>query len=93
MEKPLDYLKINRNSWNRRTEFHVQSEFYDLKGFLDGKNSLNPIELNILGDIKGKSILHLQCHFGQDSISLGRLGAEVVGRFIRQSDSNGRGPS
>lgn len=40
---------------------------------------MNPIELNILGDIKGKSILHLQCHFGQDSISLGRLGAEVVG--------------
>ena len=79
MEKTLDYLEINKNSWNRRTEFHIQSEFYDLHGFLQGNSSLNPIELELLGDLKGKSVLHLQCHFGQDSISLSRLGAEVVG--------------
>ncbi len=40
---------------------------------------VNEIELNLLGDIKGKSVLHLQCHFGQDTISLGRLGANVTG--------------
>ena len=47
--------------------------------FLKGRNSLNSIELDLLGDIKGKSVLHLQCHFGQDSISLSRMGAKVTG--------------
>lgn len=46
---------------------------------MNGNSSLNDIELNLLGDIQGKSILHLQCHFGQDSISLSRLGAKVTG--------------
>ncbi|MCA5006180.1 class I SAM-dependent methyltransferase [Sphingobacterium bovistauri] len=79
MKGPIDYIKINKESWNRRTAFHVDSEFYDMKSFLQGNTSLNPIELELLGDLKGKSILHLQCHFGQDSISLSRLGAEVTG--------------
>jgi len=50
-----------------------------MDGFLKGKTSLNNIELNLLGDLQGKTILHLQCHFGQDTISLSRLGAEVTG--------------
>lgn len=74
-----DYLEINKKSWNTRLDAHLQSDFYDLKGFIDGRSSLNKIELDILGDLKGKSILHLQCHFGQDSISLSRMGANVVG--------------
>lgn len=74
-----NYLEINRNSWNNRTESHLKSEFYDLKGFLNGNSSLNDIELNLLGDLQGKSVLHLQCHFGQDTISISRLGAEVTG--------------
>ena len=74
-----NYININRESWNRRLDSHLKSEFYDLESFLEGKNSLNEIELNLLGDIKGKSVLHLQCHFGQDSISLSRLGAKVTG--------------
>lgn len=79
MDLEHDYIEINRQSWNNRTDAHLKSEFYDLDGFLKGKTSLNDIELNLLGDIRGKSILHLQCHFGQDTISLGRLGAEVTG--------------
>ena len=47
--------------------------------FLQGKSSLNDIELELLGDITGKKVLHLQCHFGQDTISLGRMGADVTG--------------
>ncbi|MCB0480355.1 MAG: class I SAM-dependent methyltransferase [Flavobacteriales bacterium] len=47
--------------------------------FLSGQTSLNSIELNLLGDIKGKSILHLQCHFGQDTLSLARMGAICTG--------------
>ena len=79
MNKDKNYLEINRNSWNKKTDIHMLSDFYDMKGFLSGNSSLNEIELHLLGDIKGKSILHLQCHFGQDSISLGRMGAKVTG--------------
>lgn len=77
MEK--EYIEINKASWNSRTDAHLESEFYDVKGFITGKTSLNKIELDLLGDISGKSILHLQCHFGQDTISLARLGAKVTG--------------
>ncbi|MFT5860466.1 MAG: ubiquinone/menaquinone biosynthesis C-methylase UbiE [Flavobacteriaceae bacterium] len=79
MDKNLDYIEINREAWNRRTSFHVDSDFYNTPAFIAGKSSLNSIELELLGDVKGKSILHLQCHFGLDSISLSRLGAEVTG--------------
>ena len=79
MDSEQNYREINRQSWNNRIDSHLKSEFYDLEGFLNGKTSLNEIELNLLGDLKGKTILHLQCHFGQDSISLSRLGADVTG--------------
>src|SRR5690606_5803810 len=79
MERPKDYIALNKDSWNRRTEYHVKSEFYDMDNFLNGSSSLNPFELALLGDLNGKSVLHLQCHFGQDSISLSRMGANVVG--------------
>ncbi|MFT2009506.1 class I SAM-dependent methyltransferase [Pontibacter sp. 13R65] len=75
----LNYIEKNRESWNSSTDYHVKSDFYDMDGFLKGNSSLNSIELNLLGDIAGKSVLHLQCHFGQDSISLARMGANVTG--------------
>lgn len=75
----MNYSKINKDSWNRRTEIHYHSEFYNIKKFIEGESSLNGIELNLLGEIKGKKILHLQCHFGQDTISLNRLGAATTG--------------
>jgi SAM-dependent methyltransferase len=74
-----NYLEINKNSWNAKVEPHLKSDFYFVDEFLKGKSSLNSIELALLGDVAGKRILHLQCHFGQDSISLSRLGAEVTG--------------
>ena len=79
MKKEDHYIEINRKSWNNRIETHLSSEFYDLDNFKKGKSSLNTIELALLGNLKGKTILHLQCHFGQDTISLSRLGAEVTG--------------
>ena len=79
MKKEDNYIAINRQSWNNRVQSHMNSDFYDLEGFLKGNTSLNSIELELLGDIKNKHILHLQCHFGQDSLSLGRLGAHVTG--------------
>ena len=74
----LDYITKNRQSWNNRVDAHIQSAFYDNERFLQGKSTLNPIELVLLGDVQGKTILHLQCHFGQDSISLARMGASVT---------------
>lgn len=79
MSKEANYIEINRQSWNNRTNTHLQSEFYDLDNFVKGKTSLNKIELDLLGDVAGKTILHLQCHFGQDTISLSRLGVETTG--------------
>lgn len=79
MADELNYLEKNKESWNRRTDYHVDSEFYDVKGFLEGRTSLKPIELKLLGDVSNKSILHLQCHFGQDTISLARMGANATG--------------
>lgn len=75
----MDYLKTNEESWNKRTAIHVNSEFYDVKGFLQGKNALQEIELNEVGDVAGKTLLHLQCHFGLDTLSWSRLGANVTG--------------
>lgn len=74
-----NYIEINKQSWNGRLEAHLASDFYDMDGFLKGNSSLNKIELDLLGDIKGKKILHLQCHFGQDTISFSRMGAEATG--------------
>lgn len=74
-----DYKKINKAAWNLKTTIHIKSDFYNNESFLKGESSLKQIELDLLGDIQGKSILHLQCHFGQDTISLSRLGARVTG--------------
>ncbi len=76
----MEYLKINKNYWDTRVESHVESEFYAMNEFLAGNSSLRFIELEHLPkDLSGKKILHLQCHFGQDSLSLARMGAEVTG--------------
>lgn len=74
-----DYENINRESWNSRTDVHFESAFYDNPSFLKGRSSLNSIELPLLGDLKGKTVLHLQCHFGQDTISMARMGAIATG--------------
>lgn len=63
--------------WNARTA--VNAARNDIAGFKVGKSTLNPIELEELNDVTGKSLLHLQCHFGLDTLSWARLGAHVTG--------------
>lgn len=76
----LKFLNINREGWNIRTPIHLQSDFYDVESFRrKGKPSLNPPELKLLGNVKGKHLLHLQCHFGLDTLSLAKLGAVTTG--------------
>jgi ubiquinone/menaquinone biosynthesis C-methylase UbiE len=79
MENLPDYKEINRQTWNNKTDVHIASDFYDNEGFLNGKSTLNVIELELLGDISGKKILHLQCHFGQDTMTFSRMDAKATG--------------
>lgn len=74
-----NYLEINKQSWDTRLQAHLTSEFYNLPGFIAGKTSLNDIELGLMGPANNRSVLHLQCHFGQDTISLSRLGFDATG--------------
>lgn len=74
-----DFFAANKTGWNQRTAFHKDSAFYDLEGFRAGKPALNSIELEDVGDVKGKSLLHLQCHFGMDTLDWARRGAKVTG--------------
>jgi len=73
------YFDANKDGWNKRTNLHKTSAFYDLESFKKGKSSLNKIELQEVGDVRGKSLLHLQCHFGMDTLSWQRLGADCTG--------------
>ena len=72
-------MEINRARWDELVPHHRDSEFYDLDSFLAGRQTVDDIVLERLGDVDGKRLLHLQCHFGIDTISLARLGAHVTG--------------
>ncbi|MFN8300905.1 MAG: methyltransferase domain-containing protein [Saprospiraceae bacterium] len=79
MNNHQDYFEANRQGWNLRTEVHKKSSFYDVDNWKKGGLSLTEIELRELGEVKNKKLLHLQCHFGQDTLSWARLGADVTG--------------
>ena len=72
-------IQTNRINWNERTPVHATSAFYDVDGFRSGRNTLDEIVLWELGDVSGKTLLHLQCHFGMDTMSWSRLGATATG--------------
>jgi 2-polyprenyl-3-methyl-5-hydroxy-6-metoxy-1,4-benzoquinol methylase len=73
------YTRANRELWNDWTDVHVGSRFYDVDAFRAGACALRPLEVAELGDVHGKSLLHLQCHFGLDTLSWARRGAVVTG--------------
>lgn len=79
MQDNQHYFDANKELWNQRTLVHRDSAFYNLAGFKAGETVLTPIELGELGDVNGKSLLHLQCHFGMDSLDWARRGAVVTG--------------
>ena len=74
-----EYLEANRKRWDELTLEHESSPFYDLAGFKAGKDRLRSIELSELSDVAGKTMLHLQCHFGMDTLAWARRGAIVIG--------------
>ncbi len=73
------HLELNRNWWDERVPIHVGSAFYDVDGFREGGSTLRPFELEEVGDVGGKRLAHLQCHFGLDTLSWARAGASVAG--------------
>ena len=74
-----EYFDKNRVQWNALTPVHAASKFYNVESFKLGKCSLFHVEREEVGDVHGKRLLHLQCHFGMDTLSWARLGADVVG--------------
>ncbi|MBH8563943.1 class I SAM-dependent methyltransferase [Nostoc sp. CENA67] len=69
----------NRLSWNEATKAHNSHKGDQGEFFREGGNTLFPEEKELLGNISGLSVVHLQCNAGQDTLSLARLGAAVTG--------------
>lgn len=72
------YFDTNLKHWNELVDIHTEKNRYNLDDFMKDPNSLHSIELDALGDVQGKTLLHLQCHFGMDSLSWANLGAKVT---------------
>ncbi len=79
MNKEKEYFKTNQRLWDEKTRIHIKSDFYNLENFIKGESSLRKIELQELPPLEGKTLLHSQCHFGQDTLSLQRMGAHCTG--------------
>lgn len=83
-----DPFEANRTMWNAWTKLHEKSSFYDVESFREGQTSLKHVELEEMGAVNGLDLLHLQCHFGLDTLSWGRLGAQVTGVDIAEEAIN-----
>lgn len=73
-----DLHEENRLSWNEATRAHNSHKADQARFFREGGNKLFSEEAELLGDLRGKSVLHLQCNAGQDTLSIKQLGAESV---------------
>jgi SAM-dependent methyltransferase len=69
----------NQALWEAWTAVHAAGDFYDLADFRAGGIRVPPHEIEAIGDVTGRTLLHLQCHFGIDTLSWARLGARVTG--------------
>jgi SAM-dependent methyltransferase len=76
-----DWTDANRAYWDERVPIHTGGRFYDLAGFLADPTAirLRPFEIDEVGDVTGKTLVHSQCHFGIDTLSWARRGARVSG--------------
>ncbi len=75
-----DPIAANRRRWDELVAVNWDSELYQLEAFKRGERlGLHGIEWDELGEVSGLTLLHLQCHFGLDSLALARAGATVTG--------------
>jgi SAM-dependent methyltransferase len=73
------WFAANRANWDERVPIHLRGEFYEVAGFLAVRDTLRPFEVEEVGEVAGKTLIHLQCHFGLDTLSWARRGARVTG--------------
>ena len=73
------WFELNRTWWDERVAVHVDSDFYGVDRFLAGSTPLREYEIEEAGDVTDLDLVHLQCHFGMDTLGWARLGARVVG--------------
>jgi SAM-dependent methyltransferase len=78
-EAAEDWRALNRANWDERVAIRLATKDYDLAPLRAGRGRLNPIEEAELGPVDGLRVLHLQCHFGRDTLTLAQRGAEAVG--------------
>lgn len=78
-QKHDPYFETNLARWDESVAIHAASQGYDLQGYLKGEKTLYQVEMDEVGDVHGKTLLHLQCHFGMDTLNWARLGATVTG--------------
>ncbi len=78
-EGPEAGMALNRAHWEDLADLHPTTDAYDVEGFLDGESSLMPLEREELAGVEGETMLHLQCHFGLDTLSWAREGWDVTG--------------
>jgi SAM-dependent methyltransferase len=77
---PPDWRALNQANWDERVPIHLNApDAYDLAASRAGTELLDPIAADILGPVASLRVLHLQCHFGMDSLVIARLGASVTG--------------
>lgn len=74
-----DYIDTNRANWDDRVPIHVASRFYDVEQWLRKQPGPRKWELDVLGEVSGLDVVHLQCHFGLDTLALANAGARVTG--------------
>lgn len=69
----------NQKLWDEWTDINSRSKLYKLDAFKKGENKIDPVIRAEVGEVTGKKLLHMQCHFGMDTLSWARLGADVTG--------------
>src|ERR1700686_369659 len=74
-----EHTRENRKYWDELARLHVDTPFYKTDAFRTGEKNIDPLAREWLGDVSGKKLLHLQCHFGLETLSLARMGANVTG--------------
>ncbi|GAA2054108.1 class I SAM-dependent methyltransferase [Catenulispora yoronensis] len=76
---PANWLDHNRANWDERVPIHAAGAFYDLPGFVAGRETVPAFALAEVGDVRGKRLVHPQCHIGTETLGWARHGASVTG--------------
>jgi hypothetical protein len=84
-----EWMPANRRNWDERAAIHIENRtgFYSIGRLKAGEDILHAIEAAEIGDVTGKRLIHLQCHFGLDTLCLARRGAIATGLDFRQQPS------